>query len=363
MFENGKKTDVLIVDDSPLIVEVVKNIIETDQELNVMGTANNPYEAAKLIAKQKPDVIILDIQMPRMDGLTFLKKIMSQHPIPVVIFSGVAEKGSRNALLALSYGAVEILQKPKSIFDKDFKEKSKQFCQTIKAAAAAQGKLRLLKSYAPTKEKYSADVILEKRKTALKQPPAKKIVAIGASTGGTQALEKIISELPATVPGIVIVQHMPGNFTNSFAERLNSISKVCVKEAEHGDVIREGCVLIANGFYHLLVKHAGNNYFAELKNGPLVNRHKPSVDVLFRSVSHHAGSNATGILLTGMGDDGAKGLLEMRESGAVTIAQDEASSLVFGMPREAIKIGAAKKVYSLDRIINYLISLSYPKKL
>ncbi len=357
------KINVLIVDDSPIVVEAVKRIVNTDSELNVMGTAGNPYEAAKEIANNEPDVIILDIQMPRMDGLTFLKKIMSQHPIPVIIFSSVAEKGSRNALAALSYGAVEILQKPKLILGKDFKETGERFCQTIKAAAATREKLKLLKSIHHPGPKYSADVILEKGKFADKMPATKKIIAIGASTGGTQAIEKILTHLPAQTPGIVIVQHMPGDFTRGFAERLNNISAMCVKQAENGDIVRDGCVIIANGYLHMLVKRAGKKYFVELKDGPLVNRHKPSVDVLFRSLSRYAGANGTGILLTGMGDDGAKGLLEMKEAKAITIAQDEASSLVFGMPREAIELGAVQKIYSLDRIINYLVSLSYLKNM
>ncbi len=358
-----KRIKVLVVDDSPLVLEAVKRVIATDNELEIMGTATNPYEAAKLMAKQTPDVIILDIQMPRMDGLTFLKKIMSQHPLPVVIFSSVAEKGSQNALKALSYGAVEILQKPKSLLGKEFENKSIQFCETVKSAAAANKNLRKLALPGKYHPKLSADVIIEKTSNIPHLPATDKIVAIGASTGGTQALEKILAHLPENTPGIVITQHMPGGFTQSFANRLNQISKINVKEAENGDIVRRGCALIANGNYHLLVNRAGNRYITKLKDGPLVNRHKPAVDVLFRSMARYAGSNGTGILLTGMGDDGARGLLEMKEAGAVTIAQDEQSSLVFGMPREAIKLGAAQKVYSLEKIINYLISLSYNKKL
>lgn len=357
------KINVLIVDDSPLVVEAVTKIVQSDTDLHVMAVANNPYEAARIMTSEKPDVIILDIQMPRMDGITFLKKIMSQHPIPVIIFSSVAEKGSRNALLALSYGAVEILQKPKSILGKEFEENRQQFCQTIKATAAAKGKLKLIKPLHQPPPKYSADVILTKGKLAAKMPATQHLIAIGASTGGTQAIEKIVMNLPSKSPGIVITQHMPGDFTKSFAERLNTISPMCIKEAENGEIVRNGCVYIANGYLHMLAKRAGSSYFVELKDGPLVNRHKPSVDVLFRSMARYAGANGTGILLTGMGDDGAKGLLEMREANAVTIAQDRASSLVFGMPREAIKLGAAQKIYSLDRIINYIVSLSYQKKL
>ncbi len=357
------KIKVLIVDDSPLVLEVVKNIIATDSDLEVIGTATNPYEAVKVMAKQKPDVMILDIQMPRMDGLTFLKKIMSQHPLPVIIFSSVVERGSHNALKALSYGAVEILQKPKSILGKEFESKSMEFCETVKAAAAAKKNLRLLNLPGKHHPKLSADVILEKARHMPSLPATEKIIAIGASTGGTQAIEKILAHLPADTPGIVITQHMPGGFTRSFAERLNQISKMNVKEAEDKELVRKGVALVANGNFHLLVNRIGKKYYTQLNDGPLVNRHKPSVDVLFRSMAKEAGKNGVGILLTGMGDDGAQGLLEMRETGAFTIAQDEQSSLVFGMPREAIKRGAAQKIYSLEKIINFLVSLSYDKKL
>ncbi len=350
-----RNINVLLVDDSPIVTGVVSRMIEGDEILQVMGIAANPFEAVEIMKKHRPDVILLDIEMPRMDGLTFLRKIMSQHPIPVVIFSAVAENNSRNAIKALEYGAVAVLHKPKSVMSPEFQEMKIRFLETLKGAAASGLKLKLLPKH-PRKEQpsFSEEALLEKKKNAEKQPPTRHVVVIGSSTGGTQAIEYLVRNLNPGVPGILITQHMPGEFTKAFAERLNTFSPLLVKEAEDGEVVRDSCVYIGNGFYHLLLEKHNLMNVVRLKNGPLVNRHKPSVDVLFRSAARHVGSNAVGILLTGMGNDGAKGLLEMKEAGAMTIAQDEASSVVFGMPGAAIKLGAANHILSLKKILNYL---------
>ncbi len=354
MIDKQHPIQVLLVDDSRIITHVVSRIIEEDEGFLVMGIAGDPYEAVDLMKKKRPDVILLDIEMPRMDGLTFLRKIMSQHPIPVVIFSGVAEKNSHNAIKALEYGAVAVLQKPKSIISPDFQEMKVRFMEALKGAAASKPRLRLLHSSFKKDHPYSAEELLEKKAKTGQQRPSHQVVVVGSSTGGTQAIEFLIRNLNPGGPGILITQHMPGEFTKAFAERLNTFSPLLIKEAEDGEVIRNSCVYISNGFYHLLIERHKPDYVVRLKDGPLVNRHKPSVDVLFRSVARHAGSHAIGILMTGMGNDGARGLLEMKEAGAITIAQDEASSVVFGMPKAAIHLGATQNVFSLKKILDYL---------
>jgi two-component system chemotaxis response regulator CheB len=355
MSDKLQPIQVLLVDDSPLVTDVVSRMIEEDETLHVLGIASHPFEAVEIMKKHRPDVILLDIEMPRMDGLTFLRKIMSQHPVPVVIFSAVAEKDSRNAVKALEYGAVAVLQKPRSVISPEFQDMKISFLETLKGAAASGSKLKLLSKFSH-KEKmtYSEDALREKNSKAGRQPPSRQIIVIGSSTGGTQAIEYLIRNLKPDVPGILITQHMPGEFTKAFAERLNTFSPLMVKEAVDGEVVRDSCVYIGNGFYHLLLEKQNLMNVIRLRSGPLVNRHKPSVDVLFRSVARHAGANAIGILLTGMGNDGARGLLEMKKAGAMTIAQDEASSVVFGMPGAAIKLGAATSVLSLKMILNYL---------
>jgi two-component system chemotaxis response regulator CheB len=347
---------VLVVDDSPVVKELVSQIINADAELEVMGEASDPYEAVKIMKLEQPDVILLDIEMPHMDGLTFLKKIMSQHPLPVVIFSGVAESGSKNAMDAIRYGAVSVLQKPKHLSGQAMKEMRIMFCDTLKGAAAAKARLRLIHEQSVSAkpfQKYTADVILAKV-SAFQQSPifSKKVILIGASTGGTQAIDFLARYLQPPLPAILIVQHMPGDFTKAFAKRLNAYSKLLVKEAENGEEVKDNAIYIANGYYHLLLTRKGSTYYLQLKDGPLVNRHKPAVDVLFRSGARYAGKNATGILLTGMGDDGARGLLELKEAGAHTIAQDKESSVVWGMPRVAWEMGAAEKLLSLQQILS-----------
>lgn len=351
------KIRVLIVDDSAVVRQSLSEIISSDKDLEVMGTASDPFVAAKKIKAEVPDVITLDIEMPKMDGLTFLRKIMSQFPIPVVIISSLTAEGTETAMKALEYGAVEIITKPQ-MYSKDFIFESKvRICETIKGAAHARVRRKVLPSAIKVEPKYTADAVLP---PVLKHSMIKTtdvVVAVGASTGGTEALAQFLKALPPNSPGIVIVQHMPEVFTKSFAERLNEICKITVKEAENGDSVINGRALIAPGNYHTLLKRSGARYYVEVKQGPFVNRHRPSVDVLFRSTAKYAGANAIGIIMTGMGDDGAKGLLEMRDAGAKTIAQDEESSVVFGMPKEAIKLDAAQKVLHLDKIASYLISI------
>ncbi len=350
-----KPIKVLLVDDSPIVTQVVARMIAEDDRLQVMGTAANPYEAVEIMKQERPDVILLDIEMPRMDGLTFLRKIMTQHPLPVVIFSSVAPKNSYNAIKALEYGAVAVIQKPGSLTSPAFQENKIRFLEVLKGAAAASQGLRLLQKRPHTQASfYSTKELEDKKKKAGQMPPSHQVIVIGSSTGGTQAIEFLLQNLKTGIPGILITQHMPGEFTQSFADRLNTLSALQVKEAENGDVVRNSCVYIGNGFYHLMVEKRGLEYVARLKDGPLVNRHKPSVDVLFRSAARHAGPHAVGILLTGMGDDGAKGLLEMKTSGAMTIAQDKTSSVVFGMPKAAIRLGAAQRVLSLSEILDFL---------
>jgi len=345
-----KKIRVLVVDDSAVVRQALSEILEADPDLTVMDVASDPYMAANKMKKEVPDVITLDIEMPRMDGITFLKKIMNQHPIPVVICSSVAESGSENALRAMEYGAVEIIEKPKMGTRQFLKESRIRICDAVKAAARAKIKPVRARTQFRVQKKLSADAVMPKAPATRVIQTTEKIVVVGASTGGTEALRIFLEGLPQDSPGIVIVQHMPEKFTRAFSERLNGICRVEVKEAADGDRVLRGRALIAPGNRHLILKRSGAQYYVEIKDGPLVCRHRPSVDVLFRSAARYAGSNAVGVIMTGMGDDGAKGMLEMKEAGAYNIAQDEATSVVFGMPKEAIKLGAVDKVLPLDRI-------------
>ncbi|MRR58198.1 MAG: chemotaxis response regulator protein-glutamate methylesterase [Deltaproteobacteria bacterium] len=344
-----KKIRVLIVDDSAVVRQTLGEIISSDPMIEVVATASDPYIAAERIRKAVPDVITLDVEMPRMDGITFLRKIMSQHPIPVVMCSSLTESGSETALKALEYGAVDIIQKPR-LGVKQFLEDSKVLiCDTIKAASMARVR-RIAPGVREIPPKLTADAVIPRPGSWAMIETTEKVIAVGASTGGTEALRCFLQAMPLDSPGIVIVQHMPEHFTRSFALRLDSLCRISVKEAENNDTVVRGRALIAPGNRHLLLKRSGARYFVELKDGPLVSRHRPSVDVLFRSTARYAGKNAVGVLMTGMGDDGAHGLLEMKEAGAVTIAQDEQSCVVFGMPREAVRLGAAQKVLPLESI-------------
>ncbi len=344
------KIKVLVIDDSAVVRQTLSEILNSDPSLQVIATAADPYFAAKKIAKEIPDVITLDIEMPRMDGLTFLKKLMAQHPIPVVVISSLTDKATETGLKALEYGAVEIITKP-HMHAKEFFEESKiLICDAVRAAAIAKvNRITTLKEMV-IPPKFSADAILPNRVDQSMIKTTDIVVAVGASTGGTDALQVFLESMPADSPGIVIVQHMPEHFTRSFANRLDAICKITVKEASNNDSVIRGQALIAPGNYHMLLKRSGAKYYVEILQGPMVNRHRPSVDVLFRSVARFAGKNAIGIIMTGMGDDGAKGLLEMKNAGAHTIAQDEKSCVVFGMPNEAIKLNAVHKILPLSQI-------------
>jgi two-component system chemotaxis response regulator CheB len=347
-----EKIRVLIVDDSALVRQTLSEILSSDPLIEVIGTASDPFVAAERISEQVPDVITLDIEMPRMDGLTFLRKIMSQHPIPVVICSSLAEEGAQSTLQALEYGAVEIIAKPRLGSKRFLEESSVMLCQAVRAAAVAR--LRRPGPSQTVQPKLTADAILSRATHAMLET-TEKVVVVGASTGGTEALRALLEVMPADAPGIVIVQHMPEMFTRAFANRLDGLCRISVKEAESNDTVLRGRALIAPGNHHALLKRSGARYYVEIKDGPLVSRHRPSVDVLFRSAARYAGPNAVAVIMTGMGDDGANGMLEMKQAGAVTIAQDEATSVVFGMPNEAIKRGAVDKILPLQDIAGSIL--------
>ena len=351
----AKKIRVLIVDDSAVVRQTMSEILSSDPDIEVMATAGDPFIAAERIRHEVPDVITLDVEMPRMDGITFLHKIMSQHPIPVVMCSSLADRGSETALKALEYGAVEIIQKPRLGTKMFFEESRLRICDAVKAAA--QARVKRVSAMTQVAPKLTADVIMEKPTNRAMIQTTEKVVVVGASTGGTEALRIFLESLPADSPGIVIVQHMPEGFTRAFSQRLDGLCKITVKEAADNDTVVRGRALIAPGSHHLLLKRSGARYYVEVKEGPLVSRHRPSVDVLFRSAARYAGKNAVGVIMTGMGDDGARGMLEMKQSGAVTIAQDEASCIVFGMPNEAIKLGGVDYIRPLDAISREVLRL------
>jgi two-component system chemotaxis response regulator CheB len=349
------KISVLVVDDSAVVRATLSQVLDMDPEIEVIGTAADPYIAAERMRQQVPDVITLDIEMPRMDGLTFLQRLMAQHPLPVVICSSLAEDGCETTLRALEYGAVDIILKPK-MGTKEFLEESRiRICDAVKAAARARVHHR--EPPRPIEPKLSADAVLAKPRSDSMLQTTDKVVAVGASTGGTEALRVFLSALPPDSPGVVIVQHMPEHFTAAFARRLDGLCAVSVKEAEDGDAVVRGRALIAPGNKHTLLVRNGARYHVEVRDGPLVSRHRPSVDVLFRSVARYAGKNAVGVIMTGMGDDGAQGMAEMKTAGATTIAQDEATCVVFGMPQEAIKAGGVDRVVGLERIVPEVLHL------
>lgn len=344
-----KKIKVLIVDDSAIVRNTLSEILSSDSEIEVIGSASDPFIAANKIKEVIPDVITLDIEMPKMDGITFLQKIMSQHPIPVVICSSLTNKGSATAMKALENGVVEIITKPQLGTKKFLEESRIHICDTVKAASLVNIK-NFVNKKTEIAPKLSADVILAKANNKAMLRTTEKVVVVGASTGGTEALRIFLESFPLDSPGIVIVQHMPENFTRSFAERLDSLCRISVKEAENNDTVIRGRALIAPGNKHTLLKRSGARYYVEIKDGPLVSRHRPSVDVLFRSAARYAGKNAVGVIMTGMGDDGARGMTEMKNAGSYNIAQDEKTCVVFGMPNEAIKQGAVDKISPLSLI-------------
>ncbi|HEY8096389.1 MAG TPA: chemotaxis response regulator protein-glutamate methylesterase [Methylobacter sp.] len=339
---------VLIVDDSAVVRQVLTGLLDGVSGIKVIGAAPDPIFAMKKMESEWPDVIVLDIEMPRMDGVTFLKKLMSEHPTPVVICSTLTEKGAEVTMQAMSAGAVDIITKPKINLRNFLQESKATIIDVIKAAA--QSRPRAIKSAGPSPVAASTNSLFGTGSPKPMVQTTDRVIVIGTSTGGTQALEYLFTQLPRTAPPIVVVQHMPEHFTAAFAKRLDGICQVTVKEAAHKDRALPGVVLIAPGGKHMLLQRSGAQYQVEVKDGPLVSRHRPSVDVLFRSSAQSAGANAVGIILTGMGDDGAHGMKEMHDAGALTIAQDEASCVVYGMPKEAVKLGAVDGILPLSAI-------------
>lgn len=336
---------VLIVDDSAMVRSILQKELSKDPNIEVIGTAPDPYVARDKIVQLRPDVITLDIEMPRMDGITFLKKLMQYYPLPVIIVSSLTPKGGELAMEALEAGAVEVLCKPGAAYTVG--DMSVELIDKIKASARVRVQ----------KKEYKVSVDSTYKKLSLTKT-TNKVVVIGASTGGTEALARVLRVLPPNSPGIAIVQHMPEHFTRSFANRLNELCDIEVKEAENGDSVIPGRALIAPGNYHMLLKRSGANYYVEVKSGPLVSRHRPSVDVLFKSAAQYGGKNVIGVIMTGMGKDGSEGMKLMHEQGAKNIAQDEATCVVFGMPKEAIALNAVDYVLPLDKIPQKILELA-----
>jgi len=332
------KTRVLLVDDSAVVRQIFSRELSRDPRIEIIGTAPDPYIARDKIVELKPDVVVLDVEMPRMDGITFLKKLMQYYPLPVIIVSSLTPKGGALALEALNSGAVEVMCKPGAAYTVD------NMTQELAEKIVIAGKITVKK-----REKADQSEAKPQEQLSLART-TNKVIALGASTGGTVAIEEVIRNLPANIPGMLIVQHMPPVFTKSFAERLNTLGKIEVREAANNDRVVPGLVLVAPGNYHMLLRRSGAVYYVEVKEGPQVFRQRPSVEVLFDSVADYAGTNSIGVLLTGMGKDGASGLKKMRDKGAFTIAQDEKTSVVWGMPGEAVKLGAASQVLPIGGI-------------
>jgi len=359
----GKPIRVLIIDDSASVRQTLAQVLSQDPGIEVMAVASDPHAAARRIMEEVPDVITLDVEMPHMDGITFLKKLMAQRPIPVVMCSSLTTEGSETLLQALEAGAVDIIAKPKIAAADALAESGAMICDVVKAAAAARVQARgprkpvVRQGYGEPAPKLTADAMLPpaRPQSGAMAKTTEIVGCVGASTGGTEALKDLLMALPANAPGLVIVQHMPEKFTAAFAKRLDGLCEVSVKEAEDGDPVLRGHVLIAPGGKHTMLERQGARYHVSVREGPLVSRHRPSVDVLFRSAARAAGRNAVGVIMTGMGDDGARGMLEMKQTGAFTIAQNEASCIVFGMPKEAIALGGVDRVVGLDEIARELL--------
>lgn len=340
------KIKVLIVDDSAVVRKIFSEELSKYSDVQVVGVAPDPYVAREKIVNLKPDVITLDIEMPRMDGLTFLRKLMKYYPLPTIIVSSLTPQGGKLTLEAMDIGAVDVIAKPSTAYSVG--DMSAQLVEKIRAAS----RVRLTK-----RDDSAAGTGLSQEPIRALAQTSNKVIAIGASTGGTEALKNVLTKMPPNSPGIVIVQHMPANFTTAFAARLNDLSQIAVKEAEDNDSVTPGTALLAPGNYHMILRRSGARYYVEVKTGPMVHHQRPAVDVLFKSTAKYAGANAIGVILTGMGADGAEGLLEMKKAGAGTIAQDERSCVVFGMPKEAIKLGAADKVVSIEQIASEIIRM------
>ncbi len=349
---DNHKIRVLVIDDSALIRSVMKELINREKDMECVGAAPDPLVAREMIKSLNPDVLTLDVEMPKMDGLDFLERLMRLRPMPVVMVSTLTERGSDITFRALALGAVDFVSKPKMDIARGMEEYALEITDKIRAAAQARVR-KTSASSSVVQERLSADAILPS--VAGRFSSTEKLIIIGASTGGTEAIKEVLMKLPADVPGILVTQHMPEAFTKSFADRLNSLCKISVKEAVHNERILPGHAYIAPGHSHLLLKRSGANYMTELNQGPPVNRHRPSVDVLFRSAANVAGANAVGIILTGMGKDGAQGMLEMKNAGSHTIAQDEASCVVYGMPKEAVAVGGVAEILPLKNIARYTI--------
>lgn len=345
-----RKIRVLIVDDSALIRQVLAELLRTDPDIEVVGTACDPYVARQRIKELDPDVLTLDVEMPKMDGLTFLEKLMTGHPMPVVMVSSLTEAGCQTTLKALELGAVDFFTKPKIDLRDEISERAEELVGKIKMAM--QARVRPLHHSRTEGVKSNNSV---PRTAMLKTTD--KILGIGASTGGTEAIRSVLQQMPADAPPILITQHMPERFTKAFADRLNALCEILVKEACDGDSVLPGQALVAPGNYHMELIRSGARYQVHISQGPPVNRHRPSVDVMFHSIAKIAGSNARGVILTGMGADGAQGLLAMRQAGAATVAQDEGTCVVFGMPKEAIKAGAVDKIVPLEHIPSALLTM------
>ncbi len=345
----GRPTRVLVVDDSAVVRQALTAILS--RAGMAVAVASDPIIAMEKMRKERPDVVVLDLEMPRMDGLTFLRKVMARDPLPVVVCSGLAGEGTEVALQALEEGAVEIIAKPRLGVKAFLEESVRRVVDAVHAATHA----RVRRRSPPTEKKLTADAVIPARRTPTLRATTSKVVAVGASTGGTEALRELLEAMPPDAPGMAIVQHMPEMFTAAFARRLSQSCRIEVKEAGNGDRLCSGRALVAPGNHHLAVRRSGAQYCVEVLDGPPVSRHRPSVDVLFRSVAQAAGPNAVGVILTGMGDDGAAGLLEMKMAGAHTVAQDEDTSVVFGMPKEAIARGAVNEVLPLGRVATTIL--------
>ena len=353
----ARKIRVLIVDDSAAVRQTLTQILNADPEIEVVGVASDPTIALARIREFDPDVVTLDVHLRRMDGIAFIEKVMSEHSVPIVICSIFAEDDSETALRALEKGAVYIITRPEGSSVEFLEESRAHICESIKFAGRPQlRKIRAQPVARRAPPMLSADAVLKiSTGSAPVLQTTEKVVMIGASTGGTEAIAQFLQAMPADCPGMVIVQHMPEHFTSLFSERLNRVCKVTVKEAADGDLVLRGRALIAPGGYHLLLKRGATRYFVSLNDGPLVSRHRPSVDVLFRSAARYAGKNSVGVIMTGMGDDGSRGMLEMKQAGAFNFAQDEASCIVFGMPNEAIKLGGVDRVLPLSRMASEVL--------
>jgi len=337
---------VLIVDDSAVVRKIFSEELSKYPDVQVVGVAPDPYVAREKIVNLKPDVVTLDIEMPRMDGLTFLRKLMKYYPLPTIIVSSLTPRGGKLTLEAMDIGAVDVIAKPDVAYS--VSDMSAQLVDKIRAAS----QVRIVKrDESATNASSSVEPMCALAQTS------NKVIAIGASTGGTEALKKVLTKMPPNSPGIIIVQHMPANFTTAFAARLNDLTQITVKEAENSDSVTPGTALLAPGNYHMILRRSGARYYVEIKTGPMVHHQRPAVDVLFKSTAKYAGANAIGVLLTGMGSDGAEGLLDMKKAGAGTIAQDEKSCVVFGMPKEAVKLGAVDKVVSIEQIASEIIKM------